>query len=55
MMEWVCVFFMQIKWVFVVFGMAGVHNKEAHKSPDSDVVGVFKDDTKLWLKCYLTC
>ena len=38
-------------------GLEGVHNKEAHKSPDRhpDVMGVFKDDTKLCLKCYLTC
>ncbi len=30
--------------------LVGVHNKEAHKSPDRR----FKADTKLWLKCYLT-
>lgn len=31
-----------------------MQNKEAHKSPDrhSDRVGVFKGDTKRWLKCF---
>lgn len=55
-MEWAAVFVqIELKYLLSLELLEEVHNTEDHESPvkHPDLVGDFRDDGKLWLKCYV--